>query len=46
MEEHKIAAASAGADAHITKPITPESLVAGIEAALNAPNSEAASAVG
>jgi PAS domain S-box-containing protein len=34
MEEHRTAAAAAGADVHITKPITPESLVAGIEAAL------------
>ena len=36
MEEHLRAAAAAGADHHIAKPITPDSLVAGIEAALAA----------
>jgi PAS domain S-box-containing protein len=36
MDEHLRAAAAAGADHHIAKPITPDSLVAGIEAALAA----------
>ena len=34
MDEHLRAGAAAGADHHIAKPITPDSLVAGIEAAL------------
>ncbi|MDQ0465987.1 PAS domain S-box-containing protein [Caulobacter ginsengisoli] len=34
MEEHRLQAAEAGADHHIAKPITPEGLIAGIEAAL------------
>ena len=34
MDEHMRAASAAGADHHIAKPITPDSLVAGIEAAL------------
>jgi CheY-like chemotaxis protein len=36
MDEHLRAGAEAGADHHIAKPITPESLVAGIEATLAA----------
>jgi len=36
MDEHLRAGAAAGADHHIAKPITPDSLVAGIEAALAA----------
>jgi len=35
MEEHLAMAAAAGADHHISKPITPERLLAGIELALN-----------
>jgi CheY-like chemotaxis protein len=36
MDEHLAMAAAAGADHHIAKPITPERLLSGIEAALNA----------
>jgi PAS domain S-box-containing protein len=36
MDEHLRAASAAGADRHIAKPITPDSLLAGIEAALAA----------
>ena len=36
MDEHLAMAAAAGADHHIAKPITPERLLAGIEAVLNA----------
>jgi PAS domain S-box-containing protein len=34
MDEHRAAAAAAGADHHIAKPITPESLLAGLAATL------------
>jgi PAS domain S-box-containing protein len=34
MDEHRFQAVEAGADHHIAKPITPEGLIAGIEAAL------------
>jgi PAS domain S-box-containing protein len=37
MDEHRLQAAEAGADHHIAKPITPEGLIAGIEAALAEP---------
>jgi PAS domain S-box-containing protein len=36
MDEHRRVAAEAGADGHIAKPITPETLVAGVEALLGA----------
>ena len=36
MEEHRQAAEAAGADFHISKPLTPESLIMGIEATLAA----------
>jgi PAS domain S-box-containing protein len=36
MDEHLAMAVAAGADHHIAKPITPERLLSGIEAALNA----------
>jgi two-component system, sensor histidine kinase len=36
MDEHREAAAAAGADHHIAKPVTPESLLAGIAATLAA----------
>ncbi len=36
MEEHRQAAQAAGADFHISKPLTPESLIMGIEATLAA----------
>jgi CheY-like chemotaxis protein len=36
LDEHRQTASNAGADHHIPKPITPESLIRGIEAALAA----------
>jgi CheY-like chemotaxis protein len=36
LDEHRQTASNAGADHHIPKPITPESLLRGIEAALAA----------
>ncbi len=36
LDEHRQTASNAGADVHISKPITPESLILGIEAALAA----------
>jgi CheY-like chemotaxis protein len=36
LDEHRQTASNAGADYHIPKPITPESLIRGIEAALAA----------
>jgi CheY-like chemotaxis protein len=42
MDEHKAMGREAGADHHIAKPITPESLVAGIETALAAGEAEVA----
>jgi CheY-like chemotaxis protein len=36
MDEHRRAALEAGADHHIAKPVTPESLIEGIDAALAA----------
>ena len=44
MDEHLAMAAEAGADHHISKPITPERLLAGIEAALNPPARQVMSA--
>lgn len=36
MEQHRVQAAEAGADLHISKPITPESLIFGVRQALQA----------
>ena len=36
MEQHRLQGAEAGADLHISKPITPESLIAGVRQALRA----------
>ena len=36
MEQHRLQGAEAGADWHISKPITPESLIAGVQQALRA----------
>ena len=36
MEQHRLQGAEAGADLHISKPITPESLIAGVQQALRA----------
>jgi len=44
LDEHRALAAAAGADFHIPKPITPESLLAGIELALAADAGSAQSA--
>ncbi|MDD3837052.1 MAG: ATP-binding protein [Phenylobacterium sp.] len=44
--EHRQAAEAAGADAHVAKPITPETLIAGIGAALAAPDAPAAAQAG
>jgi two-component system, sensor histidine kinase len=45
MDEHLALAAEAGANHHISKPITPERLLAGIELALGAAESEPVAAV-
>lgn len=45
MPEHQLAALEAGCDLHISKPVTPESLCAGIEQLLSGPD-EGASHVG
>jgi CheY-like chemotaxis protein len=44
MDEHLLMASQAGANHHISKPITPERLLAGIEAALSAAPSTAEAA--
>jgi two-component system, sensor histidine kinase len=44
MDEHRAMAAAAGADHHIAKPITPERLLAGVEAALATTHQDLAAA--